>query len=325
MSDADRLPSIALAAGPRILYFGMTGRFSALPLAALLAAGLPVAGVVLPGRASAGGAPVEPRQPPLPGRRALALVGLAAAPTILDLAWQHAIPAFAVSQLRHPATLATLAGCRPDLIVVACFPRRLPPALLALAPLGGVNLHPALLPAGRGPNPRFWTFRHGLARSGVTIHQLTDSLDAGPILAQTAFDVPDGMTGDEFDTRAATLGGRLLIETARALADGTARATPQDERCARYDPWPTDADYLVTPDQPARWVYNFVRGVAGDGGPLALRLGDERLAIGDALAFAAEGEVGVPVRRDGETLWVQCRPGVVHLRLAASSDQPGRA
>jgi methionyl-tRNA formyltransferase len=325
MSAADRLPSVPAAAGPRILYFGMAGRFSALPLATLLAAGLPVVGVVLPAPARPGSAPIEPREPPLPARRTLALVGPAAAPALLDLAWQHGIPACAVNRLRHPATLATLAGRRPDLIVVACFPRRLPPALLALAPLGGVNLHPSLLPAGRGPAPRFWAFRHGLARSGVTVHRLTDALDAGPILAQAAFDLPDGMTGDEFDARAATLGGHLLVDTARALAAGAAWATPQDEHRASYDPWPSAADYLITPDRPARWVYNFVRGVAGDGGPLTLRLGDERLAISEALAFAAEGELGAPARRAGQTLWVQCRPGVVHLQLAASSDRPGRA
>ena len=57
------------------------------------------------------------------------------------------------------AALAAIGQYAPDLIAVSCFPFVFPPALLALPPLGVLNLHPALLPRGRGPDPLFWAFR----------------------------------------------------------------------------------------------------------------------------------------------------------------------
>jgi methionyl-tRNA formyltransferase len=320
MSATDAPPSARSSAAPRILFFGMAGRFSALALEALLAAGLPVAAVATPGLPALAAAPIAPIAPP--GRRALALAGDADDATILDLAAARGLPAYAVVDPAHPATLAALGRHAPDLIGVACYPRRLPAATLALARLGGLNAHPSLLPAGRGPAPRFWAFRHGLRRSGVSVHRMTQALDAGPIVAQAGFDLPDGLTGAEFDARAGMLGGRLLAEAALALTTGAARPAPQDERLATYDPWPTDTDYLIAPERPARWVYNIVRGVAGDGGPLAIRLDGRMLPVAGALAFDADGDLGRPWRIEGETIWLQCRPGVARLRLASSIAPP---
>jgi methionyl-tRNA formyltransferase len=295
----------------------MAGRFSAIPLAALLTARLPVVGVVVPGLARPGAPPIVQHQPPSGGRGSLPLLGPAGAPTVLDLAGRHGLPAYAVSRLADAATLATLAALGPDLIVVACFPRRLPAVLLALAPLGGVNLHPSLLPAGRGPNPRFWTFRHGLPRGGVTVHQMTDDLDAGPILAQTSFELPDGLTGAAFDETAAGLGADLLVQVARNLGAGRARPVPQDPARATYDPAPTEADYLVPTDRPARWAYNFIRGVADDGRPLAFLLDRKPVPIRAALAYQPTDDPHPvnPVGADG-VRWMRCRPGWLQVRLA---------
>src|SRR5512146_3112378 len=65
-----------------------------------------------------------------------------------------------------------LAGLEPDLILVTGFPRLLPPAVLALPRLGCVNVHPALLPAYRGPDPIFWQFYNGEPGLGLTIHRM---------------------------------------------------------------------------------------------------------------------------------------------------------
>ena len=56
---------------------------------------------------------------------------------------------------------AMLAPLRPDLIVSGSFPWLIPDEVLALPRLGAINLHPALLPKGRGPNPIRWAIRNG--------------------------------------------------------------------------------------------------------------------------------------------------------------------
>jgi methionyl-tRNA formyltransferase len=286
-------------------------------LAALLAAPVRVAAVVVPAPPGPGTEPIARLPPPPGGRRLLPLRDDAL--TVVDLASQQGVPVFGVTGLGAARTRTLVASFAPDVLTVGCFPHRLPPALLAVTPRGGLNVHPSLLPAGRGPAPRFWTFRHSLERTGVTVHLMTDQLDAGPIVAQAAFDVPIGLTADNFDDRAGRLGGHLLVDAVLRVVAGVARPVAQDERRATYDPAPAAADYIVLLDGSARAAYRFIAGVAGDGGPLTLMVNGERLAVRDAVTFTETGELGSPWQwRDGE-LWVQCRPGVLAVRLVSDA------
>src|ERR1700686_2568971 len=68
-----------------------------------------------------------------------------------------------------------------DLFCVATFPRILDAGVLALPRLGVLNVHPSLLPRHRGPDPLFWTFFDSEAETGVTVHWITQEVDAGDI------------------------------------------------------------------------------------------------------------------------------------------------
>lgn len=317
----------------RVLFFGMPCAFSYAPLAALLASPLAVAAVVVPGRraprtaraqtspawaaarprADAPGMPAGVRVLPPPD---LPLLAPGQERALVYLAWARRIPVLQVANLADAATVAALAGYRPDVIAVACFPWRLPPAVLALPRLGALNVHPSLLPAGRGPAPLFWTFRLGERRTGVTVHLMTDELDAGDILLQEALEVPEGIAGLDLEERCAEVGGRLLVEAIRALAGGTAVRRPQDPAAASYHPWPPPADLVVDPDRPAGWAFGFIRGVASLGYQPVVHCEGERLGVEEALGYEPDGVLGQPCLRRGHELRLQCTPGVLHLRLA---------
>jgi methionyl-tRNA formyltransferase len=81
----------------------------------------------------------------------------------------------------------------PDLIIVGTFSRKLSPRLLAIPRLAAINIHSSLLPKYRGALPEFWVIRHGEKETGVTIHHMTETFDAGNILAQ----VPIGIAPAE--------------------------------------------------------------------------------------------------------------------------------
>jgi methionyl-tRNA formyltransferase len=310
----------AFAVGPprglRVLFLGMRGAFSRAPLARLLDAGVDVRAVVLPGdAASDAGADPSPVRRLLPrpvARATLPLLTPYHEPSIVSLAWERAIPVLEVARAGDPATLAALAGYAPDVACVACWPSRLPPALLTLPSLGCLNLHPSLLPAHRGPAPLFWTLRHGDDRAGVSVHLMDERLDAGDVLAQEALSVPDGISGAELEERCAEVGGRLLVATLAALAAGTAERTPQPPGAGSYEPWPTSDDFVVTPDRPARQVFNFLRGGGYWGGPLVIGVAGHRFTVRSALDFSADGALGVPYRKGGAELWLQCAPGIMH-------------
>ena len=72
----------------------------------------------------------------------------------------------------------------PDLILVNSYSMILRHDLLACARLGGVNIHPSLLPRNRGCNPIQWAILNGDSETGVTLHEIDSGLDTGPIIDQ---------------------------------------------------------------------------------------------------------------------------------------------
>ncbi len=148
-------------------------------------------------------APVAVAAPPLPA------LPLGQPADLLSLAWARGLPVLAVGDFDHADTLAALAAFAPDVAVVACFTRRIPPAALAVPRLGFLNLHPSLLPLYRGPQPLFWQLRDG-APTGATVHYMDEGLDTGDIAAQIAVPLPDGLSGPEAERTLALAGLGLL-------------------------------------------------------------------------------------------------------------------
>lgn len=312
---------------PRIVYFGTTGRLSAPPLRALIDAGMDVRAVVL--SALAPSSLAAPAISPLPRAASPTVAGAAQARrlvlpmarssperNIVALASERGVPLFEVARLADPRTLATLAAVASDFICVACFPLRLPPALLALPRLGALNLHPSLLPDNRGPDPLFWTFQRGQSETGVTIHRMDERLDTGPILAQERVLVRESIAEAALERELAEVGADLLVRVVEQLHAGTAMATAQDESRASRFPWPRPGDYEIAPSWTARRAYTFARGIAGRAQPSLVRLDSAMYAVREPLGYDASSGLGVPWRLDGDALALQCTPGVFRARVA---------
>src|SRR5437016_536647 len=117
---------------PRVLYFGMQGRFSYAPLHALLEAGIQVCAVVIP--AEQGFEVDLPaiqklEQQPF-SRSMLPVLNSSIHSSILDLAGARNIPVWMVRQLSNSETIQVLTGYQPDMICVACFSKRIPRGIL---------------------------------------------------------------------------------------------------------------------------------------------------------------------------------------------------
>lgn len=307
--------------GPRVIFLGMQSHFSYPSLRALLAAGVDVCAVVIPAAAGAKTEAALRRLEPPGRRRTLLPVQQSLLHTsIQQIAWEHALPLWQVSRLADPAVRDLFSSTRPDLLCAACFPRRLPAALLAIPRLGALNVHPSLLPANRGPEPLFWTFRLGLRRTGVTIHLMNERLDSGDILAQESIDVPEGISYGELEKQCAHLGGGLLIQTVTDLFHGRAVRRPQDESLSSSYPYPSNhngrADFTIDPRQwDACHVYNFICGVKEWGEPLTL-IADEQLTlhVEDALAYSNKSH-DLRLHTHQRDAWpVRCRQGKVVVR-----------
>ncbi len=187
----------------------------------------------------------------------------------------------------------TIRSLAPEVAVAACFPWRLPRAARETPPLGILNIHPSLLPAGRGAEPVFWTLRRGERITGVTVHRMDAGFDTGPIVAQAERLVPDGIAAPELERDLMTLGGSLLVDALPALAAGTLQPRPQPS--FGYQPGPRagtrrlDDDVLAASGLgmalrarggPARRAADGDRGRHGDPGRRRARLVARRAASG---------------------------------------------
>ena len=71
-----------------------------------------------------------------------------------------------------------------DILFSASYPSRISQELCLKAKIGAVNIHTSLLPEGRGSNPLNWALIWGKEKTGITIHKIVDSFDAGDICLQ---------------------------------------------------------------------------------------------------------------------------------------------
>ncbi len=300
----------------RVLYFGMVGELSLAPLHALLAAGVEICGVVVPAAAVKAGAarPAIERLEP-PAASPLPMIDPFFAPTIVQLAWETAIPVY---ELRRPAARESqeaLAARRPDLACVSCFSMRLPSSLLSLPRHGFLNLHPSLLPAYRGPDPLFWILHEGERSGGVTVHWMDEGLDTGPIALQETVPLEDGLSGEAIEARHAAAGGHLLAQAIELLARGALPRRPQGEEGSRY-PRPQRADYRLDARWSARRAFNFMRGTAARGYRYPIDAGGQIFWLRAAVDFDAVGNLDRPFAVEGDVVRLQMAPGILRARFA---------
>lgn len=125
----------------------------------------------------------------------------------------------------------------------------LPPDVFEAPRLGSINLHSGRVPDYRGSAPAFWELYNGENEVGVTVHRVATALDAGDVVAQTLVPLDADPRDDVLDFLETyrhhvlrPVGVRLLAESVVAIADGTARFTPQPSIDARTYPKPTFRD-----------------------------------------------------------------------------------
>jgi methionyl-tRNA formyltransferase len=120
-------------------------------------------------------------------------------------------------EVRTPKTLRDadeqerFAALDADLAVVAAYGLILPKPILEAPRLGCINVHASLLPRWRGAAPIQRAILAGDETSGVTIMQMDEGLDTGPMLSRQTLDIREKNAG-QVTEEMANLGARLLVE-----------------------------------------------------------------------------------------------------------------
>lgn len=118
--------------------------------------------------------------------------------------------------------------------VVVAYGEILPSELIYMPKENTLNLHPSLLPKVRGPAPIRGTILKE-DQAGVTIIELDEKMDHGPIVAQKEVTVePWPPRYPDLKDTLATVGGQLLADTIPAWVNNNSQAQPQDHEAATY-------------------------------------------------------------------------------------------
>ena len=157
-------------------------------------------------------------------------------PPVKLLALELGLPIVQPEKLRAPEVMNQLRLWSPDLIVVAAFGQILRPEVLALPPLGCVNVHASLLPRWRGAAPVQAAILAGDADTGVTLMKMDRGVDTGGIIAQRAIPIEAEDTGGSLTGKLSQLGAEFLIESLPRYISGESKPQPQDESRATYAP-----------------------------------------------------------------------------------------
>ena len=164
-------------------------------------------------------------------------------------------------RLRDEAFLDTFRSLGADLGVVAAYGKILTDAVLAVPPLGLINVHASLLPKFRGAAPIHRAVMAGEPATGVTIMRVVKALDAGPMIAKSTRAIADNETSADVEHDIARLGADMLVEAVDALAEARASETPQDESEATYAHKIEKTDGIIDWSRPAREIHNQIRGL----------------------------------------------------------------
>lgn len=182
-------------------------------------------------------------------------------PPVKEFALEHGLTVFQPSSLRDGEALSTLRTLSPELIVVVAYGKILPPELLALPPLGCVNIHASLLPRWRGAAPIQRAILAGDKQSGVCSMQMDAGMDTGDILLSGVTEIGENETSGELFVRLSLLGAQVLADTITALQDGSLYPQKQDSSLATAAPMLTKAEAPIDWRRSAREIHNQVRGL----------------------------------------------------------------
>jgi methionyl-tRNA formyltransferase len=218
--------------------------------------------------------------------------------------------------VNSPTFVEYVKGLNIDLIVVFFFPQILKTALLQTPRLGVLNCHPSLLPRYGGPHPAFWMLKNGESVAGVTIHVMTEKIDAGDIVVQQELIVGENENAGQLTQRQHHTAAALLTDAVNAMARGTLNPKPQNIAERTYFGKKKAADTVLDWNGSARQIANLWRAVQPYE-PLAACLNGTTIKIYDAQPQEGPPSGRVPgeiMAKQSGRLLVQTGNGYLEIR-----------
>lgn len=179
---------------------------------------------------------------------------------VKELAMQNGLDVYQPTKLRDGSFTELLRSLKPDVLVVVAYGRILPEDALSVPTYGAVNVHSSLLPKYRGAAPVQWAVLNGDTVTGVSTMYLAPEMDTGDVIFTEKTEIGEFETSGELFDRLMVMGAELLHKTLRAIENGTAPRSKQDESKASYV---TMLDKSMSPIDWSRSPREIVKHICG--------------------------------------------------------------
>lgn len=224
------------------------------------------------------------------------------------------LPVLQPERVRDDVFLQTFRQLAPDLVVLAAFGQMLPEEITGQPPFACLNIHPSLLPKYRGAAPINWAIINGEKKTGITIMQMAEELDAGDIILQEEIAIGPEEASDQLHDRLSCRGAELIVRAVEMIMSGTARQVAQDGASATYAPRLKKEDGLIRWGDSVESIVNLIRGLSSHPGAYTFLDGKKLKILGAKAEVTAMGEApGTISRQKGMGLMVAAGNGCVHL------------
>lgn len=159
--------------------------------------------------------------------------------------------------LNDSTLLEEVSSWRPDAFIVVGWYHMIPKAWRKIAPAYG--LHASLLPDYSGGAPLVWAMINGETKTGITLFQMDDGVDSGPIIAQVEEEIMERDTIATLYARIELKGLGLLRQAIEKIANSTLVARMQPQTGRRIMPQRSPKDGLINWELDDRFIDRFIR------------------------------------------------------------------
>lgn len=149
----------------------------------------------------------------------------------------------------------------PDIIITCAYGQIIPKELLETPKYKCINIHASLLPELRGGAPIHRAILKGHSRTGITIMEMAEKMDAGPIISQREIPIEASDNAGTLHNKLSQLGKDLLFETLPKIISGDYTLIKQNEREATYAWNLKKEDERINWDKGRIAIFNRIRGL----------------------------------------------------------------
>jgi methionyl-tRNA formyltransferase len=196
-------------------------------------------------------------QPDRPAGRGLKLQS----PAVKSAALARALLVAQPEKIKTPEFARWVGEQNADFALVLAYGRILPAAVLAGPRLGFLNLHASILPRYRGAAPINWSILRGERTTGVSLMQVDEGLDTGPVYRARTTDIGGDENAGELSSRLALLAAEVVREDLPRALSGELSAAAQDAEKATHAPPLAKREGQIAWEKSAEAVHNHVRGM----------------------------------------------------------------